>query len=171
MSTVDKKGKFHPFTSASGGGSGDASEATLLEIKTNTDYIGVDTDAEKDWTETGSILARLRSITRFLYDIAGSTSDTFTITNTTISPSISQIMSAVDGLYNKYFPEYASRVDNTTTADTLYIGKAVIGTLVTDANWQVKRVELNGPGIITTWADGNSNFDNQFDAPDTLTYS
>ena len=51
-----------------------------------------------------------------------------------------------------------------------YIGKASIGSLVTDPVWQVKKIDKTS-GLVITWADGNAYFDNIFDNCTLLTYS
>jgi len=43
--------------------------------------------------------------------------------------------------------------------DVLYICRAPIGSNLSDAVWQIKKVNTADP-ITTTWADGNSDFDN-----------
>lgn len=59
----------------------------------------------------------------------------------------------------------------TTSGDYTYIAVAPIGTAQATAGWQVKRVETSGSDTITTWADGNANFDNSATDLTTLTYS
>lgn len=54
---------------------------------------------------------------------------------------------------------YAVAVDDYTTANVIYVGKAAIGSVSTDATWQIKKVDAN-TGAIINWADGNDNFDN-----------
>lgn len=65
---------------------------------------------------------------------------------------------------------YATRLDDSTTANTVYIGKATIGSATSSAVWQIKKVDTT-TGADTTWADGNDNFDNNWDNRASLTYS
>lgn len=51
-----------------------------------------------------------------------------------------------------------------------YIGKAVTGSLTSDAVWQIKRIDDNS-GIVITWADGDDNFNNVYDNREALIYS
>lgn len=150
---------------------GGATEATLEEVKVNTDVLGAETDTSKDNTQDGTLSARLRYISQKVAEVANSTSDLFNITNGTLIPSISSIQGYIEGLYNKFFPEYAKIVDGNTDPGTFYIGIAPIGSATTDPVWQAQKAETSGDNVIITWADGNSNFDNQFDAPNTLSYS
>lgn len=66
---------------------------------------------------------------------------------------------------------YAQRIDEKTTAKTVYIGKAEIGALPSSAVWQIKRISDVTTTTITTWADGNDEFDNVWDDRAILTYS
>jgi hypothetical protein len=50
-----------------------------------------------------------------------------------------------------------------------YSAKAPVGSASSSAVWQVNRTSLSDP-FITTWADGNINFDNRADAMPSLTY-
>ena len=63
----------------------------------------------------------------------------------------------------------AVRVDDTSTADTVYIGLAPVGSLETLAVWQIKKV-ATASGMIITWADGDAEFNNIWDNRLSLTY-
>lgn len=63
----------------------------------------------------------------------------------------------------------ATRVDDTTTTDVTYIGKAAIGSTTSSAVWQIAKLNT-ASGIIKTWADSNANFDNIWDNRVGLTY-
>lgn len=65
--------------------------------------------------------------------------------------------------------DYASRVDDTTTANVMYIGKAAVGSAPGSAVWQIKKVDTTS-GVIITWADSNANFDNVWDNRAGLSY-
>lgn len=41
----------------------------------------------------------------------------------------------------------------------LFVCRASIGSALSDAVWQIMRVDTTS-GIVVTWADGNSNYDN-----------
>lgn len=47
-----------------------------------------------------------------------------------------------------------------TSGSYTYVMKAPIGSVLTDAVWQMKRIYDNGTSIQIMWADGDSNFDN-----------
>jgi hypothetical protein len=64
----------------------------------------------------------------------------------------------------------AERIDDTTTADVLYVGLAAIGTATSAATWQVQKIST-ASGVVVTWADGNSSYDNIWDNRASLTYS
>lgn len=65
---------------------------------------------------------------------------------------------------------YATIIDDTTTANTTYIGKAAIGSATSSAVWQIAKLDTTS-GIIKTWADGDANFDNIWDNIASLSYS
>jgi hypothetical protein len=52
----------------------------------------------------------------------------------------------------------------------IYLGKALPGELTSSAVWQISKINMT-TGVITTWADGDSNFDNIWDNRASLTYS
>lgn len=53
-----------------------------------------------------------------------------------------------------------------------YLCSAPAGTALATAGWRISRVEDLGSGSSqTTWADGNTKFDNVATDPTTLTYS
>lgn len=61
---------------------------------------------------------------------------------------------------------YAIIIDDYTTANVTYIGKALIGTATTSASWQIQKLDETN-SLRITWADGNSNFDNVWGASET----
>lgn len=65
---------------------------------------------------------------------------------------------------------YATRVDDTTTENVTYLGKASIGSATSGALWQIQKIDETA-GTIITWADGNDSFDNIWDNRASLTYS
>jgi hypothetical protein len=52
-----------------------------------------------------------------------------------------------------------------------YIGEAQPGSLTSDPVWRCKRIQDNTSIVITTWADGNANFDNIAANIQALSYS
>lgn len=66
--------------------------------------------------------------------------------------------------------DYAIQLDDTTTADVVYVGFAQIGTATSAASWQIMNIN-NSSGIVITWADGDNNFDNVWDDRASLSYS
>jgi hypothetical protein len=73
-------------------------------------------------------------------------------------------------LYRAQTDKVALRLDNTTTANVTYVGKAPIGTATSSAAWQIKRLDETS-GLVVTWADGDANFDNTWDNRASITYS
>ena len=80
------------------------------------------------------------------------------------------------GLFNKLIawkevstPNAKYALQTTTDATYTYIAEALPGTSITTAAWRVKRV-VTATGV-TTWADGNANFDNLANSLTTLTYA
>lgn len=66
---------------------------------------------------------------------------------------------------------YASKVDF-ITEDEFYRGEAEPGSSSSGAVWRIRYVVIASDGdIVTTWADGNSDFDNVWDDRLSLTYS
>ncbi len=61
------------------------------------------------------------------------------------------------------------RLDNTSTANMIYIGQTVIGSLTSAPVWQIKRVDQTS-GIVILWA-GTGIFDQIWDNRTSLSYS
>jgi len=83
------------------------------------------------------------------------------------SSSIAPFM--VEGALPTASPTLANRVDD-TVANTVYIGNAPIGSASSGAVWQIKRLDTSS-GVITMWADGDSQFNNIWDNRASLSYS
>lgn len=64
----------------------------------------------------------------------------------------------------------ATRLDDTTTANVTYVGRARIGENTAHAVWQIHKIN-QASGMIITWADGNAEFDNVWDNRASLTYA
>jgi hypothetical protein len=65
-------------------------------------------------------------------------------------------------------PEAALRVD-TSVANTVYIGRAPIGTDTASAAWQIKKIDTT-TGANITWA-GSGNYNQVYDNRAALTYA
>ena len=61
-------------------------------------------------------------------------------------------------------------VDTTTTANTIYIGKAGVGTATSAAGWQVKKIDTTN-GAAITWGSGSTGFNQVWDNRAGLSYS
>ena len=68
-------------------------------------------------------------------------------------------------------PNYATKIDTTSTTDNIYIGKAAIGSSGASAVWQIKKLNTATLALDKTWADGNDDFDNSWDNRVSITYS
>lgn len=69
---------------------------------------------------------------------------------------------------------YITKIDDTTTTDAIYIGKAALtGSAVatSSASWQIKRIDTSTLAMDKKWADGNDSFDNVWDDRASLTYN
>ena len=67
-------------------------------------------------------------------------------------------------------PKLALQLDDTSTANVTYIGKAKIGSATDGAVWQIQKLDETS-GLIITWADGNDGYDNIWDNRVSLSYS
>lgn len=67
----------------------------------------------------------------------------------------------------------ATKLDDVSTSNITYVGKAAIGSSGASAVWRIMKIDESGtPTTLSiTWADGNSNFDNVWDNRTSLTYS
>jgi hypothetical protein len=65
--------------------------------------------------------------------------------------------------------KYAAYV--VTSGSFTYLAEAVPGSTLTSPVWRAQRIESLTNTIQTTWADGNSNFDNAADDLNGLSYS
>lgn len=84
----------------------------------------------------------------------------------TINPATEETLSQILG-------KYAIQLDDVSTTNVTYVGKAAIGSAVGSAVWQVMKIDESGTPItlVITYADGNQNFDNIFSNRTSLTYS
>ncbi len=65
--------------------------------------------------------------------------------------------------------QYETRMDEPNSTTT-YVGQAAPGSSTSDAVWRIKRILISGTETIVEWADGNSDFDNVWNARASLTY-
>lgn len=66
---------------------------------------------------------------------------------------------------------YDILIDDTTTANMTYVGKAAVGSATSSAVWRIARCDITTGTNVITYADGNGNFDNEWDDRATLSYS
>ena len=68
---------------------------------------------------------------------------------------------------------YSIQVSYDANQNIEYFGKANIGTLTSDALWQIKKLSYDSNQNITTveWADGDIAFNNVWDDRASLSYS
>ena len=64
-------------------------------------------------------------------------------------------------------PSYIIKIDETSTPNTTYIGKALPGTLTTEASWQIQKIT----DTEILFASGTSLFDKQWSQRTTYTYT
>ena len=77
------------------------------------------------------------------------------------------IINSITNTSGTYKTIYIVKSDDT---NIYYLGKAVYGTATSSALWQIKKIDST-TGIIITIADGNENFDNEWDERESLSYS
>jgi len=88
-------------------------------------------------------------------------------TEATITSIDSKTIKAdTDNVVNKAF---AIQLDDTSTPNVTYIGKAIPGSLTSAAVWQVSKIDESS-NLAITFADGDSDFDNIWDDRTSLTY-
>jgi len=66
-----------------------------------------------------------------------------------------------------------SKIDDTTTANVVYIGKAELtgaAILTSAAVWQIKKLDTSSLALDKKWADGDANYNNVWDNRASLTY-
>lgn len=65
----------------------------------------------------------------------------------------------------------AVRLDDYSTTNVIYVGKALVGSTTSAAKWQIKKIDQT-TGLVITFADGDANYDNIWDnRATTITYS
>jgi signal recognition particle GTPase len=69
-----------------------------------------------------------------------------------------------------YASDYATRVDDTSTPNVTYVGKATVGSNPANAVWAIKKIDET-TGTVITWADGDSLANNVWNNRLGLVYS
>ncbi len=64
----------------------------------------------------------------------------------------------------------ATRTDDAGSGIT-YVGKAAVGSVTSDAVWQIQRLTETTGDLVVQFADGNADFDNIWDNRASLSYS
>lgn len=98
-----------------------------------------------------------------------------TLIGTSSSDGITPIPIEVDpstgALITTGSPTYkVSYLPHSTDSNINYIGKAVAGTASSSSIWQISKLDQSS-GAVTTYADGDTNFDNIWDDRESLVYS
>ena len=65
---------------------------------------------------------------------------------------------------------YATRIDDVSTPNVMYVGKAAVSSITSAAVWQIQKVDSTS-GTVITWANGNSLFTEIWDNRVSLPYS
>lgn len=65
---------------------------------------------------------------------------------------------------------YATKIDEVSSSLT-YIGKADLGSVTSDAVWQIQRISVSSTVTTISWASGNDRFDKIWDNRAALVYS
>lgn len=73
------------------------------------------------------------------------------------------------GMATSNTPALSVRIDDTADP-TIYIGKAPIGSTTASAVWQIAKLDTSS-GLIKTWADASSSFNQIWDNRSSLTYN
>ena len=61
-------------------------------------------------------------------------------------------------------------LDDTTTADAIYVGKAAIGSATSASAWQIRKLDTSS-GLTIKYAGGVAGFTNKWDSRASYTYS
>lgn len=83
--------------------------------------------------------------------------------------NVSQVVLTAEGAVPTRDLPLAVQIDDATTVNAVYIGKANIGSSTSSAVWQIAKLDTTS-GLVKKWADGDANFNNIFDNRASLTY-
>jgi hypothetical protein len=75
-----------------------------------------------------------------------------------------------EGLAARRVTDAPAALKVTTEGDITYVAQAKEGSIQSDAVWQCKKIDST-TGVVITWADGNSQYDNIATDLTALTYS
>jgi len=75
-----------------------------------------------------------------------------------------------DGSINTSESNLTIRVDDYSTSDIIYLGKAIIASLESDAVWQIKKIDT-GTGVEILYANGSESYNTIWDNRLSLSYS
>lgn len=76
-----------------------------------------------------------------------------------------------DKIYDRKTPKRSIRVDDTSVANTHYIGLALSGTADSDPRWRIRRFVMGSDGFDETRPNGSDAFGFVWDDRLTLDYS
>jgi len=90
-----------------------------------------------------------------------------------------KVVRFVQHIYNPITGEYQAKEDASPAvvkidepdSITTYIGSAAPGTATSVSSWQIKKISINGDITTIQFADGNKNYDNEYDERAALSYS
>jgi len=71
--------------------------------------------------------------------------------------------------HRSYTAPKAVRLDEVSSTLS-YVGHAAVGTIDSDSDWRIMKLEKTGNITSTTYADGDENFDNVWNDRASLTY-
>lgn len=83
---------------------------------------------------------------------------------------LNSIKTAIENVSTVASNLYATKIDTTTTAGVIYIGKAAIGSSSASAVWQIKKLDTNTLALDKKWADSGA-FTQIWDNRTSLTYA
>ena len=121
-------------------------------------------------------ISRILTITNvtdniIVYNFASDTTGGTAATNVLTLTYDTTAMADADNLQIYYdMGSLVKRVDE-ASATVTYVGQAQDGSDIADPVWQIQRITSSGGATEIEWADGNNDFDNEWDGRAGLTYS
>lgn len=97
-----------------------------------------------------------------------SLSDLITPEKVAVDPANNRLL--VSAIITNETTAYAVKLDDTSTASVTYIGKAAVGSSGASAVWQIQKMDESS-GLVITFADGDSSFNNIWNNRTSLSYS